>query len=81
MIAYGNSRTKITGIIRKVQQKQAMIQFPEFQKECPVPCWFIHSPLKEDPNTPQELEIETWYLKKNRIIPLNEAVSNLSRLF
>ena len=81
MIAYGNSRTKISGIIRKVQQKQAMIQFPEFQNEFPVPCWFIHSPLKEDPSAPQELEIDTWFLKKNRIIPLNVEIPNLNRLF
>lgn len=33
MITYGNSRTKMVGIIRKVQEKQFTIQFPQLDHE------------------------------------------------
>lgn len=80
MRIYGNSRTKMTGIIKKIQQKQALVQFPSVGREVPVPVWFIHTAFKEGPE-PQELEIETWYLKKSRVLPLNEGTPQISRMF
>jgi hypothetical protein len=71
----------MAGIIRKVQEKQALIQFPQLEREVPVPFWYIHSPIKVDPEHVQEVEIETWYLKKNRIIPLSTPQTPVQRLF
>ena len=67
---YGNDYTRLTCIIRQVHEKQAKIEFPNLGKECCMPKFFIHSPFKENCKEEQELEFETWYLKRNRIIPL-----------
>ncbi len=67
---YGNKRTKLVGINRDVQKKRAYIEFPKYQKKLTVPRLFIHSQLKDTIDQEQELEIETWFLKKNRVILL-----------
>jgi hypothetical protein len=71
MIPYGNEYTRISGIIHDVQDRQARIEFPEFGKECCIPRFFIHSPIEKKENSRQDIVVETWYLKRNRIIPLN----------
>jgi hypothetical protein len=70
MMPYGNDYTRLTCIITEMQEKQARIEFPHLGKECFMPKFFIHSPIKENSSEEQELEFETWYLKRNRIIPL-----------
>ena len=73
MIPYGNSRTRLFGIIKDVQQKRAKIEFPTCNhKQISVPWNFIHSDIKNIVGKKQEMEIETWFLRKNRIIPLND---------
>ena len=69
-MVYGNTRTRLVGILRDVQKQRAKIEFPTYNKEILVPKLFIHSTLHENMNTKQEFEIETWFLKKNRILPL-----------
>jgi hypothetical protein len=76
MITYGNSRTKMVGIIRKVQEKQFTIQFPQLDHEVLVPFWTIHSPVQEDPTHSQEMEIDTWFLKKNRVLPFSHRTNS-----
>ncbi len=70
MMVYGNTRTRLVGILRDIQNQRARIEFPQYNKELTVPRLFIHSQMQEKINTSQELEIETWFLKKNRVIPL-----------
>ena len=72
MLVYGNPRTRLVGIIRDLQKQRAKIEFPQYNKELFVPRLYIHSKLQEDQNRKQELEIDTWFLKKNRILPLYE---------
>ena len=69
-MVYGNTRTKLVGIIREIQKRSAVIEFPKYQKELIVPRLLIHSKLSDKIDTKQELEIETWYLKRNHILPL-----------
>ena len=71
MMPYGNSYTRLDGIIREFNQNRAVIEFPRYQKKIPVPTRFIRSALCEL-DLEHELEIETWYLKKNRVLPLYE---------
>jgi hypothetical protein len=70
MQLYGNSHTRLTGIIREVHKQRAKIEFPNVNKQLIIPMLFIHSPMQEDQVKEQDLEIDTWFLKKNRIIPL-----------
>ena len=70
MMVYGNTRTRLVGILRDIQKQRALIEFPKYNKEIVVPRLFIHSKLREDKNAQQEVEIETWFLKKNRVLPL-----------
>lgn len=70
---YGNIHTRLSGIIKELQQNRAKIEFPTCNhKQLSVPWNFIHSQIQRVLNQPQEMEIETWFLKKNRIIPLND---------
>ncbi len=66
---YGNNRTRMTGIIRDVQKKMAVVEFTDKKRQFTIPKLFIHSPLEINPNKQQEIEIDTWYLMRNRIIP------------
>ena len=70
MMVYGNQNTRLTGVIKKIQQKRATIEFSNSQRKLSVPMYFIHNKVHEDPKQEQELEIETWFLKKNRVIPI-----------
>ena len=71
MKPYGNSRTRLAGIIKDIQQNRAKIEFPTCNhKQISVPRNFIHSDIKNIVGKKQEMEIETWFLRKNRIIPL-----------
>lgn len=70
---YGNTHTRLVGIIRDVQKKRAFIEFPKYQKKLTVPRLYIHSQMKDTVDQEQELEIETWFLKKNRVIPLMDS--------
>lgn len=70
MIPYGNTRTRLTGIIHDIQQSRANIEFKEVKKQLSVPMYFIHSPIHVDPHKEQEMEIEEWFLKQNRVISL-----------
>jgi len=67
---YGNDNTRLCGILRDIQQNRATIEFPDCRKQITVPNRYIHSSFQSVLNRKQELEIETWFLKKNRIIPL-----------
>ncbi|RLI67017.1 MAG: hypothetical protein DRO88_00270 [Promethearchaeia archaeon] len=67
---YGNTHTKLSGIIRDIQRNRAIVEFPQFKKKIPIPAYCIHSRLKQILNQESELEIDTWYLKKIRLIPL-----------
>lgn len=71
-MVYGNTRTRLVGILRDIEKQRAKIEFPEYNKELIVPRLFIHSKLRENLNAKQELEIDTWFLKKNRVLPLYE---------
>lgn len=74
MKPYGNSRTRLAGIIKDIQQNRAKIEFPTCNhKQISVPRNFIHSDIKNVVGKKQEMEIETWFLRKNRIIPLNDS--------
>ncbi|MHA2001526.1 MAG: hypothetical protein ACTSVU_05480 [Promethearchaeota archaeon] len=70
MMIYGNSYTKLSGIIRDIQQQRAIIEFPKYNKQLMIPKLFIHSKITEELDCEQDMEIESWYLKKNHIIPL-----------
>lgn len=70
MMPYGNDYTRLTGIIRRVHEKQAHIEFPHLGKEICIPSFFIHSPINTNIKGEQDIEIETWFLKRNRIIPI-----------
>lgn len=72
MMVYGNPRTKLVGIIRDIEKQRALIEFPKYQKKIMVPRLYIHSKLPEQVNSQKEVEIETWYLKKNRVLPLSD---------
>ncbi|MHA1519023.1 MAG: hypothetical protein ACTSVZ_01040 [Promethearchaeota archaeon] len=72
MMPYGNDHTRLAGIIREIQKNRAVVEFPQFQKQISIPQRCIHSKIHAFLNQEQELEIDTWYLKKNRIIPLFE---------
>ncbi|MHA1745988.1 MAG: hypothetical protein ACTSWW_08300 [Promethearchaeota archaeon] len=72
MMPYGNNYTRLAGIIREFNHHRAVIEFPRYQKKIPVPTRFIRSELCDQLNLEHELEIETWYLKKNRVLPLYE---------
>lgn len=77
MIPYGNSRTRLAGIIKDIQQNRAKIEFPTCNhKQISVPWNFIHSDIKNIVGKKQEMEIETWFLRKNRIIPLSDFKIN-----
>jgi len=69
MMPYGEKYTNIPGIVRKMEGYRSTIEFPTYNKKIPVPNSFIHSKIR-DVNKEQMLKIETWYLKKNRVIPL-----------
>ncbi len=69
MMPYGEKFTNLHGIVRERKQNRATIEFPTYNKKILVPEFFIHSEIK-DLNKKQMLKIETWYLKKNRVIPL-----------
>lgn len=74
MKPYGNSRTVLSGIIKDFQQKHAKIEFPTCNNtQISVPRNFIHSDIENIVGKKQEMEIETWFLRKNRIIPLNDS--------
>jgi len=70
MIPYGNSHTKLAGIIRDVQKSQVTVEFPHMCDPVFIPSRFIHSSYIKGLNKEQELEIDTWFLKKTRVIPL-----------
>jgi len=71
VIPYGNSRTRLAGIIKDFQQNRTKIEFPTCNnKQISVPRNFIHSDIINIVGKKQEMEIETWFLRKNRIIPL-----------
>ena len=72
MMPYGNDHTRLAGIIREFQKNRTVIEFPQFQKQISIPQQCIHSKIHAFLNQEQELEIDTWILKKNRIIPLFE---------
>ncbi len=69
MKMYGNNHTRMTGIIRDVQKKNALVEFTDKNRQIFIPKSFIHSPLEINPTKQQEIEIDTWYLMRNRIIP------------
>ena len=80
MIPYGNSRTRLSGIIKDIQQSRAKIEFPSCNhKQISVPWNFIHSDLKNIVGKKQDMEIETWFLRKNRIIPLTDFKVNRNK--
>jgi len=71
MLSNGNDNTRVLGIIHQVQGNNTRIEFPQFGKEMYIPNFFIHSPIRENQTITQMIEIETWFLKRNRIIPIN----------
>ena len=74
MKPYGNSRTVLSGIIKDFQQRHAKIEFPTCNnKQISVPRNYIHSDIKNIVGKKQEMEIETWFLRKKRIIPLSDS--------
>lgn len=72
MKMYGNNHTKLSGIIRDIQKQQLLIEFPEYSRQLCIPTAFIHTHGESKINQRQELEIDTWYLKKTRILPLQD---------
>ena len=77
MMPYGNSRTRLAGIIKDLQERHAKIEFPTCNnRKISVPWNFIHSDIKNIVGKKQDMEIETWFLRKNRIIPLNDSNKN-----
>lgn len=75
MMPYGNDHTRLSGIIRDIQKHRAIVEFPQFKKKISIPQHCIHSQIQQFLNQEHELEIDTWYLKKTRIIPLFEKMS------
>lgn len=70
MMPYGNSHTKLSGIIREVQKNRAIVEFPQYNRKISIPAHCIHTRFNQALNKEGELEIDTWFLKKTRVIPL-----------
>ena len=73
MRIYGNDNVVLSGIIKKVLQRTAVIEFPHNNnREIPVPKYLIHGKYEEGRiKEEQNLEIESWFLRKNHIIENN----------
>lgn len=67
MRIYGNEKTKIYAIVEKIDDTTVLMHFDNAVIN--VPKSVIHSQI-EPLLQKMELEIDTWFLKRNRIIPL-----------
>ena len=73
---YGNDYRTLVGIIHEVQTNTLRVQFEaETSKEkkiVMIPKNIIRSSINYNNNIEQDFKIPTWFLRKKRIIPLNE---------
>ena len=78
MINYGNKYRILTGIIRYIQDSMVKVEFESEKQDntVNVPKNIIHSEIEYKKGIPQTFKIPTWFLKRNRIIPLNENISS-----
>ena len=77
MRPYGNDYTDLIGIVHERQGSLATIEFPKHNKKLSIPKYYIKNDLHSiKPNEEQMLKIESWILKKNRIIPYKSISNN-----
>jgi hypothetical protein len=75
MMFYGDEFRTINGIIRDVQDRMIDIEFESAysgEKIMHVPKNIIRPNYSFDLNMLQQFKLPTWYLKRNRILPLVE---------
>ena len=68
---YGNEHTQIDAITLGDDNNYFHMRFPSVEKEAFVPKSSVHT-LPQISPIPQRIEIDTWFLKRNRIIPLGK---------
>ncbi len=73
---YGNNDSKtLSGVIKEVQERMVKISFNTVHskgKIVTVPKNIINSKFVMKAGVTQEFNIPTWFLKRNRVVPLNE---------
>ena len=76
MMFYGNNASRtLSGVIREVQERMVRISFDSKSstgKTVNVPKNIIKSSYVMETGVTQDFNIPVWFLKRNRIIPLNE---------
>lgn len=68
MQIYGNTHTEIDAIVSQETNHKCHVKFLATNQELMVPKIYIHTPIEVQ--KAQKLRIDTWFLRKNRIIPL-----------
>lgn len=68
MLVYGNDITNIDCIVKNIDNNYTLIDFLN-HRQLFVPNIVIKSKIEKN-NTITTIGIDTWFLKKNRIIPL-----------
>lgn len=75
MLFFDNESRTLPGIILEVQQYMVKIKFQtpfSEEKVVSIPKNIISSKNSYTPNIEQKFTVPTWFLKRNRIIPLND---------
>ena len=77
MINYGNKYRILTGVIRDIQDSMLKVEFESKNQNntVNVPKNIIRSEIEYKKGISQIFKIPTWFLKRNRVIPLNEDIS------
>ena len=76
MIFYRKDYRILSGIIQEVQNSMVKVEFIEqkSRKTVNIPKNIIRSNIRLEIGIQQNFEIPAWFLKRNRIIPLNEGL-------
>ncbi|MBD3351935.1 MAG: hypothetical protein GF364_10665 [Candidatus Lokiarchaeota archaeon] len=75
MMFYGNEFRVLSGVIKKIQKQSVKIKFNSDYSEgkvFSVPKNIIKSKIILKKNIPQRFKVPVWYLKRNRVIPIND---------
>ncbi|MHA1727982.1 MAG: hypothetical protein ACTSWY_04545 [Promethearchaeota archaeon] len=77
MMFYGNEFRTLSGVIREVQERMVKVEFSVYANEkiVTVPKNLINSSIILKPGLKQEFKIPLWFLKRNRIVPLNDNLT------
>ena len=71
MLVYGNELTQIEGTVVRSTKFSATIKFNTNHKQLYVPLRYIVNVNCEERGK-QLIKLQSWFLRKNRIIPLTE---------